>query len=60
MATISAELVGNNIAKYRTVAGLTQAQLAERIGVSIPFLSRMERGQKLMKLQTLCAIAQAL
>ena len=60
MVSVSAELVGSNIAKYRTVAGLTQAQLAERIGVSIPFLSRMERGQKLMKLQTLCAIAQAL
>lgn len=60
MVTVSAELIGSNIAKYRTNAGLTQAQLAECIGVSIPFLSRMERGQKLMKLQTLCAIAQAL
>lgn len=60
MTTISAELIGNNISKYRTMAGLTQAQLAERIGVSIPFISRVERGQKLMKLQTLCAIAQAL
>lgn len=60
MVTVSAELIGHNIAKYRTIAGLTQAQLAERIGVSVPFLSRMERGQKLMKLQTLCAIAQAL
>ena len=60
MPSVSAELIGNNIAKYRVLAGLTQAQLAERIGVSTPFLSRIERGQKLMKLQTLCEIGNAL
>lgn len=60
MATLSAKVVGENVTKYRKAAGLSQAALAERIGVSVPFLSRVERGQKLMKLTTLLAIAQAL
>lgn len=60
MATLSAKVVGKNVTKYRKAAGLSQAALAEHIGVSVPFLSRVERGQKLMKLTTLLAIAQAL
>lgn len=54
------EIVGKNITKYRDSEGLTQAQLAERVGVSTAFISRVERGQKMMKVQTLYATAQAL
>jgi transcriptional regulator with XRE-family HTH domain len=39
---------------------MTQVQLAERVGVSTAFISRVERGQKMMKVHTLYATAQAL
>lgn len=52
--------IGKNVAKYRNEAGMTQAQLAERIGVSTAFISRVERGQKMMKVHTLYAVVQTL
>lgn len=57
---ISEKVIGKNIAKYRSAAGMTQAELAECIGVSTPFISRLECGEKLMRLKTFLAIAQAL
>lgn len=54
------EVIGANIAKYRKAAGLTQAALAEKIEVSTTFISRVERGQKRMKVETLYATAKAL
>ncbi|MCI8539818.1 MAG: helix-turn-helix transcriptional regulator [Oscillospiraceae bacterium] len=53
-------IVGANIEKCRTKAGLTQSELAEKAGVGVAFISRVERGQKLMKLQTLRRIAEVL
>lgn len=53
-------ILGENIAKYRTEQGMTQAYLAEMVGVSTAFLSRVERGQKMMKVPTLLATADAL
>lgn len=53
-------IIGSNVAKYRDSAGLTQAQLAEQVGVSSAFISRVERGQKMMKVHTLYATARAL
>ncbi|MDE6455031.1 MAG: helix-turn-helix domain-containing protein, partial [Dysosmobacter sp.] len=41
-----AVLVGRNIQRFRKDAGMTQAQLAEKINVSTAFVSRMERGEK--------------
>ena len=55
-----AVLVGSNIAKYRRRAGLTQEQLAEKIGVTPAFISRVECGKKSMKISTLVSVAQAL
>lgn len=55
-----ANTIGQNVAKYRLQAGLTQAQLAEAIDVSSVFISRVERGQKMMKVSTLHAMARAL
>lgn len=57
--TLSA-IIGQNVAKYRFQAGLTQAQLAEAVDVTTAFISRVERGQKMMKVVTLQAIARAL
>ena len=53
-------VIGSNITKYREQAGLTQAQLAELINVTPVFVPRVERGQKMMKVATLYATAQAL
>lgn len=52
--------IGNNIAKYRNRSGLTQAELAELINITPVFISRVERGQKMMKVSTLYATAKAL
>lgn len=54
------ETIGKNVKKYREKAHLTQAELAEFVGVENAFISRVERGQKLMKLKTLLALADAL
>jgi transcriptional regulator with XRE-family HTH domain len=43
-----------------TAKGLTQATLAEKIGISTAFVSRVERGQKKMKVETLYATAKVL
>ncbi|NLV87449.1 MAG: helix-turn-helix transcriptional regulator [Clostridiales bacterium] len=37
-------IIGENVAKYRSAAGFTQSQLAERVGISTAFISRVERG----------------
>lgn len=54
------ETIGKNVRKYREKAHLTQSQLAELVGVENAFISRVERGQKLMKLKTLLSLAEAL
>ncbi|NLV86414.1 MAG: helix-turn-helix transcriptional regulator [Clostridiales bacterium] len=53
-------IIGENVAKYRGAAGFTQSQLAERVGISTAFISRVERGQKMMKVHTLLNVAKAL
>lgn len=55
---LRAELVGRNIQRFRKNAGMTQAQLAERINVSTAFVSRMERGEKGVSLKVLDALAE--
>lgn len=44
-----AKRLGENIAKDRDRSGMAQIQLAERVGVSTAFISRVERGQKLIR-----------
>ena len=56
----SEEIIGSNLARYRKSAGMTQSALAGEIGTSIAFVSRVEKGEKMMKVQTLCAAARAL
>lgn len=53
-------LIGSNIAQYRRRSGLTQEQLAEQIGVTPAFISRVECGKKSMKISTLVSVAQVL
>lgn len=54
------KIIGDNVTRYRNLAGLTQLQLAEQVGISTAFISRLERGQKMMKVHTLLATARAL
>lgn len=42
----------------RSVSGLTQRELAERIGVSQPQLARIESGRQIPKLATLALLAE--
>lgn len=35
-------IIGQNIKKYRTIAGLTQVQLCEKTGISLSYLTKLE------------------
>lgn len=54
------KIIGENTRKYRRRAGLTQAELAEQVGVGTAFISRVERGQKRMRIETMLMVASAL
>ena len=60
METDILRVIGENTRMYRERAGLTQANLAERVGVGTAFISRVERGQKRMRVETMMAVAEAL
>lgn len=47
------EQLGNKIRKYRKLKGLSQEQLAEKIGIATNTLSSIERGNAFMTAQTL-------
>ncbi|WP_243336999.1 helix-turn-helix domain-containing protein [Anaeromyxobacter soli] len=52
--------LGRRVAERRKAAGLTQAQLAERLGVTTETVSRLERGAVVPSLARLEAFASAL
>ena len=54
------ERIGQRIAALRNVAGLTQAQLADKAGMQRSHLSRIEAGSLAVTLESIEAIAQAL
>ena len=56
------EQIARNIKKYRNLAGITQAELSERIGVSHEFIRRNEskKGKKSISVDTVWKIAIAL
>jgi transcriptional regulator with XRE-family HTH domain len=53
-------MVGRNVKRLRTAAGLSQAELAERIGADRAYLSGLELGQRNPTIVTLWHIAKAL
>ena len=53
-------MIGERIASARTRAGLTQAQLAELVGVSQTSLSRWESGEMSLNAKRLEKLATAL
>lgn len=54
------EPIGTKIRRLRKRAGLTQTELALRIGVTQPALSQIEKGRTSPKLDTLADIAEVL
>ena len=56
------EQISRNIKKYRNQVGITQAELAERVGVSHEFIRRNEsrKGKKSFSVDTLWKISLAL
>jgi transcriptional regulator with XRE-family HTH domain len=54
------QTVGLNVRRLRIAAGLTQAELAERMGVDRAYVSGLELGQRNPTIVTLWHTAQAL
>ena len=52
--------VGRRVAELRAAAGLTQADLAEQVGVSIQYLQRIEAGAENLTLRSLVRLANVL
>lgn len=58
---MSDDWIGLRVARYRDLAGLTQMQLAERVGKSRPYISQIENGDRSVTTRALLiALAQAL
>ncbi len=52
--------IGKRMKKSRNNANLTQEQLAEKVNISTNYLSSIERGDKIPRLETFVKIANAL
>ena len=53
-------ILSANLKRFRSFHGLSQAELAEKIDISIPFLSDVENGRKWVSPATLVKFADAL
>lgn len=53
---ISKNAIGQKIKEYRKKSGLTQEELAERIGLSTSYYSAIEQGMSFPRLENLIAI----
>jgi transcriptional regulator with XRE-family HTH domain len=53
-------ILGKNIKVFRSLKRLSQADLADKAGISITFLSNIERGNNFPLAGTLCNLAKAL
>lgn len=59
-AQVNYVLIGERIREYRTQAGLTQAELAERAGVCQQFVGALERGKAIPSMATVLSLCLAL
>ena len=53
-------IFGSNLKRYRNYRKFSQAELAEKLNISIPFLSDVENGRKWISPVTLVKFASAL
>lgn len=60
MPTKAEKLIGSQIARFRKEREFTQAELAEKIDVTVETISRMERGVSIPSIKTLEAVSKAL
>lgn len=60
MSTMPTTPLGQRIAAQRLANGLTQAELARRVGIRRPTLNRIERGHQQAYFDTVCRIAREL
>lgn len=58
--SITEKRLGSKITELRLSKGLTQAQLAEKVGVTVETISRLERGVSVPSINTLENIARSL
>lgn len=52
--------VGRRVAELRRARGLTQARFADELGVSLPYVQRIEGGLQNLTLRSLAELADAL
>ena len=52
--------IGKRVRKARLAKGLSQAQLAETLNISPPYVSNIETGKHIMKITTLIKLTEAL
>ena len=52
--------IGENIKKLREAKGMTQVQLAEKVGVSQPYIVKIEQSARSPTIMMIEAIAKAL
>ena len=52
--------IGKRIRKARKEKGLSQLELAEATGLSVPFISNVENGKQTMNIKALISISDAL
>ena len=52
--------IGIRIRKLRRAAGLTQEELAEKVGISASFMGHIERGSRISSLETLILMCNVL
>ena len=52
--------VGQRFKQYREKAGLTQEELAEKVGLNSNYVSRIERGESFPRLETFVSILNTL
>lgn len=57
---MDARNIGHNIKRTRKSRGLTQAELAQMVDITPKYLSNLECGEKIPKLETFISIANAL
>lgn len=56
----SQEKIGKNIQRIRKKAGVTQEELADKAGVHVSYISRIERGVVNSSIEVIESIAKAL
>lgn len=53
-------IIGNKIYQLRRSINMTQQELADKIGISVTFLSEIENGRKSMSVDTLVKLSKVL